>query len=198
MTSFVVTAINQTPLEGGKVGYGKVTMSSRHGSYETYAVRLSGKTASMVEIGDTLEYWRGKSDWCVVECGGQIIKSDGKKIQLTGSADIGIDTGHPPHLGLKMIQAPKMEWEVVDYSSILDVIVYLPTGEVFYQDGMCFPSSIEEARVRRNKFVEPEINFPYKGEYTWRGNPLYGFQSGYFCTLKKVIRLRDTDIPLIK
>ena len=199
MTTLIVTADNQVALEGGKVGYGTCTMGSRSGSYETYAVRLSSKAASLVEIGDTIEYWRGKSDWCIQDAGGQIIKADGRKIQITGSADNGIDTGHPPHLGLKMIQAPKLCWEAIDSSFSINVIKHIETGEVFYSGGKCYPSSIEHARKSYEAFYSPEIKLTatQKAEFTWYGNPMYGFQSGWWRSLKKVIKLVDTDKPVI-
>ena len=196
MATLIVTANNQVALEGGKVGYGSCTMSSRHGSYETYAVRLSSKAASMVELGDTLEYWRGKSDWCIVDCGGQIIKADGRRIQLTGSADLGIDTGHPPHLGLKMIQAPKLCWEAIES---INVIKHCETGELFNGFGKCYPSSLEHARQSYESFVAPEVTLSanQKAEVTLYGNPMYGFQSGWWRVYKKVIKLVYTDKPVI-
>lgn len=195
MTSLVVTADNQRLLDGGKVGYGTYTMSSRHGSYETYAVRLSSKAAAFVEIGDTIEYWKGATDWCVVDCGGQIIKADGRRIQLTGSADNGIDTGHPPHLGLKMVQAPKLCWEAIES---INVIQHCETGELF-NGGRCYPSSIEHARKSYEPFVAPEITLSanQKTEVTLYGNPMYGFQSGWWRVYKKVIKMSSTDKPVI-
>ena len=196
MTTLIVNANNQVALEGGKVGYGSCTMYCRGGSYETYAVRLSSKAAGFVEIGDTIEYWKGATDWCVVDCNGQIIKADGRKIQLTGSADNGIDTGHPPHLGLEMIQAPKLCWEATES---LNVIQHCESGEVFLSGGRCYPSSIEHARQSYEAFYSPEVKLTatQKAEFTWYGNPMYGFQSGWWRSLKKVIKLVDTDKPVI-
>lgn len=197
MSSLVVTVENTTVLEGGKVGYGSTNFSCRGGSYQTYAVRLSAKAASLVELGDTIEYWRGKTDWCTVECSGQIIKANGKKIQLYGYADNGIDTGHSPHLGLKMIQAPKLAWEPESSLSI-NVIQFHGTGEVFLSEGRCFPSSIEHARSSYKTFVAPiELAANQKAELTLYGNPMYGFQSGWWRLLKKVVRMRDTDKVLV-
>lgn len=196
MASLIVTADNQVALEGGKVGYGSCTMSSRHGSYETYAVRLSSKAVTLVELGDTLEYWKGKTDWCIQDAGGQIIKSDGRKIQLTGSADLGIDTGHPPHLGLLMVQAPTLCWEATES---LNVIQHCESGEVFLSGGRCYPSSIEHARQSYEAFYAPEVKLStkQKAEFTWYGNPMYGFQSGWWRVCKKVIKLGNTDKPVI-
>lgn len=195
MTSLIVTANNQTILEGGKVGYGSCTMGSRSGDYETYAVRLSSKAASLVELGDTLEYWKGKTDWCIQDAGGQIIKSDGRKIQLTGSADLGIDTGHPPHLGLLMIQAPKLCWEVTDS---ITVIQHCESGELF-KGGRCYPSNITHARKSYEAFVAPEIilSANQKAEIKVYGSPSYGFQSAWWQVSKKVIKLVDTDKPVV-
>lgn len=199
MTNLVVTAKNQVALEGGKVGYGSCNFFCRGGSYQTYAVRLSSKAASMVAEGDILEYWKGRTDGCYCEAGGQIIKTDGRKIQLTGSADNGIDTGHPPHLGLKMVQVPKLCWEVVDSYFSIDVIKHIETGEVFSSEYRCYPSSIEHARKSYEPFVPPQVELSanQKAEFTWYGNPMYGFQSGWWRRLKKVIKLVDTDKPVI-
>lgn len=195
MATLIVTADNQVTLEGGKIGYGTCTMGSRSGSYETYAVRLSSKAASLVEIGDTIEYWRGATDWSSVECSGQIIKVDGRKIQLTGWGDNGIDTGHPPHLGLKMVQAPKLCWEAIES---INVIQHCETGELF-NGGRCYPSSIEHARQSYELFVAPEITLSanQKAEVTLYGNPMYGFQSGWWRVYKKVIKMSSTDKPVI-
>ena len=198
MASLIVTAENSRVLDGGKVGYGTCTMGSRSGNYETYAVRLSSKAASLVKIGDTLEYWKGKTDWCIQDAGGQIIKSDGRRIQLTGSADLGIDTGHPPHLGLLMIEAPKLCWESDPYTT-LHIIQHCESGEVFLSGGRCYPSNLEHARQSYEAFIAPEVELTanQKAEVTLYGNPMYGFQSGWWQVCKKVIKMRPTDKVVI-
>lgn len=196
MSSLIVTADNSRVLDGNKVGYGTCTMSSRHGNYETYAVRLSSKAASMVELGDTIEFHRGATDWCSVDCSGQIIKSDGRRIQLTGSADNGIDTGHPPNLGVLMVEAPKLCWEATES---INVIQHCESGELFLSGGRCYPSSLEHAKQSYEAFVAPEVKLSatQKAEVTLYGNPMYGFQSGWWRVYKKVIKMRSTDKPVI-
>ena len=101
MASLIVTK-EQELLEGGKVGYGSCIVWTKYGEMKMYEIRLSAKAASMVSEGDTIEWGRGQSYGPVQDCTGQIIKKNGQKIQLTGYADIGVGTGHPPYLGLKM------------------------------------------------------------------------------------------------
>ena len=111
MASLIVTTENQQQLEGGKVGYGSCTVWTKYGETSLYEIRLSAKAASMVSEGDTIEWWRGQHDGPVQDCTGQIVKKNGQKIQLTGYADIGVGTGHPPYLGLKMEKAHRLVCE---------------------------------------------------------------------------------------
>ena len=200
MPSLIVTAHNQELLEGGKVGYGTSTVWTRYGASTTYEVRLSAKAASMVEDGDTIEWWRGQNYGPVQDCAGQIIKPDNRRIQLTGSADLGIHTGHPPHLGLKMKQACKLVWEYdskLGYSQLL--VEHLPTKERFVLDGKCFPSTIEEARTKYTSFKVPKLNLGKNQMYVFKsiGKPLYEFQQLHCSVVKKTIALVDTDQPVI-
>jgi hypothetical protein len=112
MKSITVTAENRQPLQGGRVAFGRQNFSCRGGSYETYEVRLSAKAAALLEGGDELRWgdW-GANELPYIRCRGEIIKSDGRRVQLHGSRDVGIDTGHPPHMGLVMQTRKGVTWE---------------------------------------------------------------------------------------
>jgi hypothetical protein len=111
MRNLIVTKENRQPLEGGRVSFGEQYFSCRGGSYRTYEVRLSAKAAAYLEDGDELRWWDGPSELPYIACGGEIIKADGRRIQLRGSRDVGIDTGHPPRLTLKMRSRRGVTWE---------------------------------------------------------------------------------------
>ena len=97
MKSIIVALDNQVQYEGGKIGYG----SRDDWQYE---IRLSAKSASLVEVGDVILYWDcGSMDWGTQSCRGVIYKPQTHQIiALTGSRDCGRSTFHPPHLGLEM------------------------------------------------------------------------------------------------
>lgn len=111
MRSLIVTAENRQPLEGGRIAFGQQNFSCRGGSYKAYEVRLSAKAAAYLENGDTLRWWDDSSELPYIECGGEIIKPDGRRIQLRGGRDVGIDTGHPPHLTLRMKTKKAVTWK---------------------------------------------------------------------------------------
>lgn len=89
----------------------RLYLGSGKGSYD-YQVRLSPKAANLCQPGDQIRVWdAGQSEFAYVPCEGEIIKPSGWRIQLRGSRDIGIHTGHPPHMSLKMQQTLKVCWE---------------------------------------------------------------------------------------
>jgi len=111
MKTIILTERNCQYLGGGRVAFGQQDFSCRGGSYSTYEVRLSARAAEYLSNGDTLRWWDGPSELPWVSCGGEILKRDGRRVQLTGSRDVGIDTGHPPHLGLKMKTRKGLVWD---------------------------------------------------------------------------------------
>lgn len=111
MMKSLVVACNRLPLTGGRVAFGEQDFSCRGGSYRTYEVRLSARAAQYLEDNDELRWWDGPSELPYISCGGEIVKSDGRRFQLKGSRDVGIDTGHPPQLTLKMKTRKGVTWE---------------------------------------------------------------------------------------
>jgi hypothetical protein len=193
-----VTSSNVVELEGGRIGIGEQDFSCRAGSYKTYQVRLSQSAAKYLEEGDIIEVWDGRSELPYVECGGQIIKSSGERIQLKGSRYVGIDTGHPPHLGLKMIQSPQLTWETLESITLLK---HEETKFVFVKKGLC-PAlgdlTLEEAQ---NSFQVWEgykdhftLNRNERCEVKYNDTTYYGWTQGYVWKQKKVVRLSDTNV----
>jgi len=111
MKSIVVSSENRQPLEGGRVAFGQQQVSCRSGICETYEVRLSANAAALLENGDELQWWDEASDLPTILCKGEIAKLDGRRIQLRGSRDVGIDTGHPPQLTLDMKTRKGVTWQ---------------------------------------------------------------------------------------
>ena len=111
MKSIIVAADNFEIVHGGRMTLGRQEFGCRGGSYETYQVRLSASASAHVEVGDTINFWDGRSELPSIDCGGEIVKADGSRIQLDGCRDVGIDTGHPTHLGLKMQTRKGLTWE---------------------------------------------------------------------------------------
>lgn len=210
MTKLIlVTQDNQIRLEGDRIGYGNTWFHGRNKGWETYKVRLSANATKWVEIDDTIE-WRdcGSSDGCHQGCGGEIIKHNSKaRIQLTGSRDLGIDTGHSPHLGLKMIQKWKCDYDFC-YQNHLPSLPYSvavsPSGKEFAlwaTDNLSDMIMISKIEIEReefhfNKLVARENNW-HLIKYNHQTYP-GGWSTYNLGWVKKVIKLRDTDKVLIK
>lgn len=115
--SITVTSKNCRRLESGRVAIGARQFSGRGGSYETYEIRLSAKAAAYLGEGDTVDWWDCDNVLPCIRCKGEIIKPDGRRIQLNGCRDVGIDTGHPPHMGLTMKTRTGVVWSPDGYSA---------------------------------------------------------------------------------
>ena len=96
-----ITITKETKLfrkESGAIEIGERRFPCRGGNRLTYEVRLSASAADSLEEGDTLRWWDWDSDCPTRLVNGEIRKKDGTTIPLEGTRDVGIDTGHPPHL----------------------------------------------------------------------------------------------------
>jgi len=101
MKNVIVTADNRQPFPSGGVAFGEQDFSCRGGSRRTYEVFLAASAVAYLAEGDEVRWWDRGSDLPVISCAGEIVKPDGRRIQLVGCRDCGIDTGHPPNLRLK-------------------------------------------------------------------------------------------------
>lgn len=198
----VITADNQQVLEGGRIGYGRDRYTCRGGGYESYQVRLSAAAAAWAEVGDILRWWRtGPSDMAYQACGGEIVKADGRRIQLKGSMDLGIDTGHPPHLGLKMQQVTKPVWEPI-WETQRSLLRHEASGVLFVKKLTCPPLgglTIAQAREELELFQLPEIPKGQQPHWRWE-DPYQGCESwreGYFSVQHRIIKEVDSDRPEI-
>lgn len=214
MQEIIVSADNQRLL-GERIGYGSQEFPGRGRSYETYQIRLSAKAAILVEVGDIIRFWDcGQSDWTYQECDGEIIKADGRRIQLQGSRDLGIDTGHPPHLGLKMSQRLELSWEYVEGQNVKfpKLAEYIPTGEIFDIAGMTgnFATHLQNRGIEyvRENYpswdlyaVITNCNHPTNIRLSKRVSfdPVHSpnWQQVFFYWEKKKLILKDTDEPLV-
>lgn len=112
------------------IGIGEQNFSRRGGSYQTYQVFLATEAASYLEDEDRIRWWdRGTDCLPVIPCAGEIVKPDGRRVQLVGNRDCGIDTGHPPHLKLKTKTVKGLVWET-DWQSATPVrkVFHAPWG----------------------------------------------------------------------
>jgi hypothetical protein len=111
MNKLIVSFENCRQAEDGAVALGERLFQGRGGSYLTYQVKLSASAAQLLEEGDVIRWWdKGGNDLPSVSCGGEIAKPNGSCIQLRGGRDVGIDSGHPPHLTLAMKTRKGVRW----------------------------------------------------------------------------------------
>lgn len=120
MNSLIVTAETPRSAEKGMIELGEKTVSRRGKNYRTYEVRLSSTAAKIVENGDVINWWDSSSDLPCIELEGEIIKKN-KRYQLKGYRDVGIDSGHPPHLSLKMKTRKEITW-ILDEGEVFNVV----------------------------------------------------------------------------
>jgi len=198
-------------LEGGRMGLGKIFFPGRQSRGETYQVRLSPRASAMLALGDKLEWWDTDSS-CLpaIDCAGTITKLDGRVYHLIGSRDAGIDTGHPPHLGLRMVQEWKVCWEADADGFKHHKVAYSPWGVWYRYDSYRFPPlegihSHEQMLMKgAEAFSGDELIYldngsRYRLDIKYHGNPSQGWkwQTGWLWKEKKVIKMCDTETPLV-
>jgi len=188
----------QTPISFTKKGsalIGKCSFGSRNGDYETYAVRLSKSAFAMLEYGDILTFGTGKCEWCVCDATGEILKPDGTRIKLTGTADIGIDTGHPPHLKLEYVQTWKLQWDTCPYEyektlAKLPLTLWEKDNQFFIEnDGRYSPWNIPTDPNNKAKIQIEKYAHGYKNPDGYMGHTIFW--------LVKTIQKADSDEPMI-
>ncbi len=120
MQTIIVNPENSRVNEKGSLEIGRISFPGRQAKGETFQVKLKKAVVPFVGMGDILIYGdTGASEWTYQECYGILAKEDGRKIHLTGSRDLGIDTGHPPVLGLKYEQ----KFSAVFYNSMNKTVI---------------------------------------------------------------------------
>lgn len=203
MKEILVTGTEQ-PLSDGRVPFGSCMFGSRHGDYETYEVLLSAKASEHVSPGDTLKWWRGASEWCYVDCFGEIIKADGSRIQLRGGMDIGIDTGHPPHLILKYKEVWQPQWVRRDYDAKWDIIRHDESGQIWFKPkrlhfgyGDLKLKHLEGATPLDYKKLPPLNEGERYGEHYYYH--CYGWSSGWVETqVRRVVKTKTDELLIVQ
>lgn len=124
MQTIIIVNPENSRINEGSLEIGRISFPGRQAKGETFQVKLKKAVVPFVEVGDVLTYGdTGASEWTYQECYGILAKKDGRKVHLTGSRDLGIDTGHPPVLGLKYEQ----KFSAVFYNSMKTVIEKVDT-----------------------------------------------------------------------
>ena len=198
-----ILVTNEKPLSDGTRPFGSCVFGSRHGDYETYEVLLSAKASEHVSPGDTLKWWRGTSEGCYVDCFGEIIKAkDGSRIQLRGGMDIGIDTGHPPHLTLKYNEVWKPQWVRRDYDAKWKIIRHDESGRIWFEPkhlnssyGDLNPDDLKDATPLDYEMLPPLNEGERYGEHYYLN--CYGWSSGWVETQVRRVVKTKTDQPEI-
>jgi hypothetical protein len=207
MPELIVTPESREASPSGGTCFGTSRMSGRGRSYETYGVYLSAKAAALVEDGDTLSWGDyGRSDWTYQGSCGRIKKPSGQNICLIGSRDLGIDTGHPPHLRLEYEQTWKIEWEPTIQSHPGFVIQYKTTEEMFLikQLERLYEAKTVESAVSQwgatpfDLSMLPKLVAPLKWVPQTRGTESDEWYAPLvFTQSKPVLRRADSDVVRI-
>jgi hypothetical protein len=203
----VLTADNHEFTENGALVIGESTMGSRRGVIRTYAARLGAKSASHLDPqpGDSISWHRCDGDLPCCGLKGEFVKADGRRFQLAGTEDVGIDTGHPPCLGLKYVQKWGVEWGYVNYAEIR-IVLHCASGRVFADIPGIALGDLSLSRLDRGEVDLdrlPELPLGERWRISWEEDPSsffehrYGWRRGCVHRERKVIKKIDTDQPLV-
>lgn len=193
----------------GAAEVGSQEWRGRRGSFQTYEVRLRPAVVRVAypEPGDTVRYHRLDGDLPCYLVGGELQKSDGRRFQLIGSADVGIDTGHPPNLGLQYVQVWCCAWEDA-FSHHFPIVRELSSGKIFHclRERSLGDLSRADLGEELDLATFPPLPLGERWEIVWDekipyGSSTmedhYGFHVGKVRRQVKRIDKRDTGIPLV-
>jgi hypothetical protein len=161
----------------------------------------------MVSIGDTIIFHKGASDGCAVDCYGEILKQSGEVFSLLGDADNGIDTGHPPHMYLKMIQKWERGFSWVSDPREVNVLVHRESQRAFFMDRRKMRPAFGDLSPERASEFATEFTGevplpPLEGKLAWRKNILsensYGWDELRYTVVKPTIQKVNTDRPCVR